>query len=66
MMPNRNSTITAPMYTSTCDTATNSAAASTYWAAAPASTTTSHSAACTTLFDVTTRNAPTSMPAAMM
>src|SRR6056297_918004 len=50
MMPNRNSTITAPMYTSTWETATNSAAARMYCAATPASTITSHSAACTTFF----------------
>ncbi len=66
MMPNRNSTITAPMYTSTWDTATNSAAARTYWAATPARTNTNHRAACTTLLLVTTRKAATSITAAMM
>ena len=66
MMPNRNSTITAPMYTSTCETATNSAAARMYWAATPPSTTTSHSAACTTFLVLTTRIAPHTIAAAMM
>src|SRR6056297_2848158 len=66
MMPNRNSTITAPMYTSTCETATNSAAARMYCAATPASTITNHSAACTTFFEVTTLSAAKIMNAAMM
>src|SRR6056297_3471932 len=66
MMPNRNSTITAPMYTSTCETATNSAAARMYWAATPDSTTTSQSAAWTTLLVDTTLSAAKIMAAAMM
>ena len=66
MMPNRNSTITAPTYTRICDTPTNSAAARMYSAATPASTITSHSAACTTLLAETTRKAPNTMAAAMM
>ena len=65
-MPNRNSTITAPMYTITCDTATNSAAARMYCAAMPASTIASHSAAWTTFLVVTTHSAAKIITAAMM